>query len=477
MKRFIYIIIASLAVSLTGCQKDIISDIEGSADDRINKVITEWETTMLDSEYGWFANIMTEKGIYRFWVKFLENHEVEMYTDNLMYPELNGVGKTSTYRLEQYQRPTLIFDTYNYIHIINDPNNSISGGNRNQGLVTDFEFEIVGYASDVFYMEGRINNVSAALQKCSEAEYNAVKAGRLMDQLNEVTKYAAGKTLQFKIGDTDISVILKERSFTTIYKVDDEFEVQKNTIYASMANGDLIFPGFPTINGVTFALVKWDEENKTYNNVVGTNGELYPLEAVAEPSFSLADVFGLEKVFGKLRYYYDADFLALLGSSSSNPIYKGMKGDSLTTAMFLGGSGLNLMNELFTSGGGIVRYVDFYFDYNDDGGLKMVISVGFELEGSVIPLDYYYNVTLDPDDASKFTVDTKLTYSQYGEMFYEQQDFLQGLLGYMRPCRYLVDAFAGKTFTIQWSDKKYKTELVGELYSEDGTYFLGAIGE
>ena len=335
MKKLIYIIIAALTIGLAGCDNDFYSGIDGSADDKVTKLMDEWQKDLMASEYGWFADIMTEKGIYRFWMDFQEKDVVTMYTDNLMYKEYNGVPQNSTYRFQQYQSPTLVFDTYSYLSIINDPNNGISGGDSNKGLWTDFEFRIISYEDGVFWMLGRINNVPASLTKATQAEFEQVQNGRLMNQLEAVSAFAAGKTMEYKVDGTIVSVIMKERSFTTVHMEGSNAEIDKSYTYLRMDNGDMIFVTPFTINGKTFTKVQWNEADQSYEKLVDEGGAFYPLEFVDKPSYDINQIFGLDKPFKRLRFYYDSDFIAQLGGSS-NPVHGAMSGTSMLGAMLFG---------------------------------------------------------------------------------------------------------------------------------------------
>jgi hypothetical protein len=50
------------------------------------------------------------------------------------------VLKESSYRLKALQQPTLIFDTYSYLHLLSDPDPNVAGGIAGKGYNSDFEF-------------------------------------------------------------------------------------------------------------------------------------------------------------------------------------------------------------------------------------------------------------------------------------------------------------------------------------------------
>lgn len=167
MKKLSSILLSLCAVVfLAGCEEKVIT-MDGSADARVDAMIKSYIDELASAEHGWIADVMTDEGYYRFYMTFTDDNKVTMYTDNINYPSLNGVPKTSTFNIRSLQRPTLSFDTYSYLTIINDPDNNISGGSGNMGLGTDFEFEIDSYADGVFSLTGRVNRVDASLRKAT----------------------------------------------------------------------------------------------------------------------------------------------------------------------------------------------------------------------------------------------------------------------------------------------------------------------
>ena len=118
MRKYISILIllASAAVH-TACNESTVT-MDDSVDVRVDSAMKGYQAQLAGAEFGWFADIETSKGFYRFWMDFADNNMVTMFTDNLDYPELNGIPRTSTYMFHAYQRPVLTFDTYNYLSLI-----------------------------------------------------------------------------------------------------------------------------------------------------------------------------------------------------------------------------------------------------------------------------------------------------------------------------------------------------------------------
>jgi hypothetical protein len=82
----------------------------------------------------------------------------------------SSVLSQSSYRLEALQQPSLIFDTYNYIHILSDPDASVNGGSYGLGLNSDFEFRIDTVTADSISLTGRFHGSKLSLRKATQAD-------------------------------------------------------------------------------------------------------------------------------------------------------------------------------------------------------------------------------------------------------------------------------------------------------------------
>lgn len=103
------------------------------------------------------------------------------------------VSKESSYRLKALQTPALIFDTYSYLHVLADPDNSVNGGEIGQGLKSDFEFAIYGdsVTAEKITLVGRVNQSTMVLTEATPTEAAAYVAGKLAtnQQFENLTKY------------------------------------------------------------------------------------------------------------------------------------------------------------------------------------------------------------------------------------------------------------------------------------------------
>src|SRR5204862_5715275 len=82
------------------------------------------------------------------------------------------------------QQPSLLFDTYSYLHVLADPNPDVNGGTVGGGLFSDFEFYFDSNSADTIQLVGRLNGSKMSLVKATPAEENAYNSGQLAAGLN-----------------------------------------------------------------------------------------------------------------------------------------------------------------------------------------------------------------------------------------------------------------------------------------------------
>ena len=239
MKRIIYLLIPVLiALTVLSCKRDYDDDYMGNVDERLNATLTAYQNELTSAEHGWMANISTSEGIYRFWMKFyvnngevmndLKGNRVTMITDNMNYDYsgVNGgtaVPGTSSFRLKALQRPTLIFDTYSYLAVLCDPDDSVSHGSGNQGLQTDFEYEIASYEDSVFTLRGRTHRANATLVKATAEEERAASQAGMVRSIEALSRFIAAQNYSYietqKYGPVLFNFNL--RSMSTSYEAAD----------------------------------------------------------------------------------------------------------------------------------------------------------------------------------------------------------------------------------------------------------------
>ena len=293
-KNLIYFLV--VLVIFSSCKKDDASVFEQSPDDRLNATLAKYQAQLAGATDGWKAIVYPAGGgAYSFYFKFDTQNRVKMYAD---FDSVTAITlKESSYRLKAIQQPSLIFDTYSYIHLLADPNeiqvvqSDVNGGPVGVGLKSDFEFYFDSTTTDTIKLVGRFNGSKAILIKATAAEVTAYNAGRLKDGflINKFLTYFKRVTVGTLLIDIKINSL--DRSFTFTYLNSSGVAQTFTTGYYLVSGGIvLINPlviGTTTISG--FNNMVWNASTETIsmtaNNVTSTiSGVVVPVKVdVAAP--------------------------------------------------------------------------------------------------------------------------------------------------------------------------------------------------
>ncbi len=189
MKKFLVIILLSV-VTFSSCQKDDEPLFNKSADERLNEALAAYQSHLTSATDGWKGFIYPKSGgVYSFYFKFNEANRVNMLSS---FDSASAVTlKESSYRLKALQQPSLLFDTYSYLHVLADPNPQVNGGTGNAGLLSDFEFYFDSSSVDTINLIGRFNGSKATLIKATPEEAAGFINGQLATGflLNKILTY------------------------------------------------------------------------------------------------------------------------------------------------------------------------------------------------------------------------------------------------------------------------------------------------
>ena len=175
------------------CKKVDDSNLFGkSADQRVTEAVAEYQAKLTGATDGWKALIYTKAGgVYSFYFRFNDSNRVQMLSG---FDSTSAVTlRESSYRVKALQQPSLIFDTYSYLHVLADPNGEVNGGVTGEGLVSDFEFYFADTAStnDVITLVGRFNKSKAVLTRATAQEASSFLNGELTQGyvINKILTY------------------------------------------------------------------------------------------------------------------------------------------------------------------------------------------------------------------------------------------------------------------------------------------------
>ncbi len=302
--KYLFIYILAIAVFFTGCKKKTDSIFDKSIDERLNTALTNYSNALVTAP-GWkmfvypngLENLGIRVGGLTYYLKFTNNNRVTMVSDFIT--TLAATPKESGYRLKALQRPSLIFDTYTYMHIPADPDPNVSFSPTNTGGYgwgTDFNFAFTNVAvKDTMILQGNFNKSAAVLIKARQGEIDsAFTRNRLRDIMNLSYAYTpanpylyfqANSSLRAAVGFDFNNVII---SFIT---VEGGNIVNKSVAFSFTTQGvHLMTP--VTIGNYTFQDIYWDDAKKVYYILSGTTHVEFVNGSVPVISLSLTNVIG-----------------------------------------------------------------------------------------------------------------------------------------------------------------------------------------
>lgn len=206
---------------LLSCRKDVSDGSGPSPDDRLNELLRTYQEALVNAEYGWKALVYpggADGGVFLFYFKFNDSNRVEMFADIDSTTAITAME--SSYRLKALQQPSLLFDTYSYLHILSDPDAANSGGAYGQGLKSDFEFAIERLSGDTMQLKGRVNGTNAILVKATAKEagdfYDQQYNNRLFDNIDKYIHYFKKLVIGIREYEMNVNVETHAVKFTWV---------------------------------------------------------------------------------------------------------------------------------------------------------------------------------------------------------------------------------------------------------------------
>ncbi|WP_162052611.1 DUF4302 domain-containing protein [Pontibacter pamirensis] len=219
--RKIWLLGLLIVSMLSACDKDDNEVAPGERpDERLNQVLSEYKSQLVNAEYGWKATLFPEGGAgYSFLFDFSENDRVITRSD---INAGTAAPLESTYRLKAAQLPSLLFDTYTYLHILADPDATKSGGEWGEGRVSDYEFSFDSVSPDSIILTGNYNDsrlilVRATADEASNYISRVNENAQTFENINNFTSYFK----QLEVGNQSIDIVVNTDLRTITFTYDE----------------------------------------------------------------------------------------------------------------------------------------------------------------------------------------------------------------------------------------------------------------
>ncbi|SJZ42122.1 protein of unknown function [Chitinophaga eiseniae] len=292
MKKYI-IAGTLLCILAASCRKDNDGSLFGTKpEERMNATLTAYKQQLTGGANGWKAYLFPDGGMgFGFYFKFGENNRVNMLGD---LTQATGQDLAeSSYRMGAQQRPSLVFDTYNYLHLLADPDRKVFGGLPGKGYDSDFEFGYDSTRNDTVFLTGNAKQSKMVLVRASAAEETAYKAGGLNSIRDAISNYVAGHpNLYATTGDgKKVQTVINPsgRSFSLVYEQDGELKTETNNLAYTLTG---FFTKKPfTINNNSYQEVFFDAAQQVM--YLKSNGKNTGLQTSNSPLFALHLLLGV----------------------------------------------------------------------------------------------------------------------------------------------------------------------------------------
>jgi hypothetical protein len=300
-KTFLYLIFAAMA-GMGSCTEKMPHVFDLSPDERAQEYLEQYSQTLCSAPCGWLVTVGTQDvgtagGAYRFWMTFKPNNRVTMYAD--IDVTTAATPKESSYRLKQIQYPTLMFDTYTYIHMPDDPGVVIAGATSGLGLLSDSDVSLIEDASgNEFRAVGRKRQCPFIFTRATPEDTLAIVQGAFATARGTAAaRWTNLKYPTIATTKTQLQMTVSERLSSYTYP-DENNEVQTVFIpsFAELdANSIRLVTPFK-YKDVEFDRIAWNDNSKEYT--ISINGEPHLVYDNRQPSYPLA--FGPGKTYNTL---------------------------------------------------------------------------------------------------------------------------------------------------------------------------------
>jgi len=307
MKKIIYSIILS-GLILSGCVKKTDPIFDQTPDERLAAAQNALQSALITAP-GWKLFVYPKGletsqdikvGGLTYYVKFTADGRVRMVSDFAPAgaTSISATPKESGYHLKALQRISLIFDTYNYMHIAADPDPDVSfspAGTGGYGYGSDFNFAFTDVKpKDTMMLEGNFNKSAAVLVKATQAEMDAAFVNfKLRDIIDKTRSYAAASpAIYLTAGGQNYGVGFDFSNFMISFSNIQGGALVVRNLPSSFTTYGIHLKDPVTIGPYTFQDIYWDDAKSLYYILSGTTHVEFVSSATPVVSLSLSNVIG-----------------------------------------------------------------------------------------------------------------------------------------------------------------------------------------
>lgn len=304
MKK-IFLYVAALSLMMACKKTSYVAKFDKLPQERAAEQIKLVSDALTSATNGWVATLPTQAGGgYGFYISFDKDNNVVMYAD--MTSATSSTAGNSYYRVKQDLGTELIFDTYNYISMLNDPNGTL-GGAAKIGYSSDIEFTYDRMNGDSLIFVGKKYRQPFKLVKATAAQKASFIAGGYKDAIDKFNAFftatknpyieivSGAATLKAGISvNSSNNLAAGKRVSLTGLQANGTSTFSGSSKYASTLNGAELLGAGLSYAGVTFVRIEWKGTNLSFFD---SNGKEYVIKSNPIPLTPLPSLFGFPTTF------------------------------------------------------------------------------------------------------------------------------------------------------------------------------------
>ncbi len=174
---------------LISCKKtSYVAKFDKTPQERAADQINLVSSTLTSSPNGWVGSLTTlSGGGFGFYMNFDNQQNVTMLAD-LTDATATVTGK-SYYRVKQDIGTSLVFDSYNYISMLDDPDAAVYGGEAKIGFKSDIDFIYDKVSADTIFFIGKKYRQQFKLVKATTAQKASYESGAYKTAIDKYKTY------------------------------------------------------------------------------------------------------------------------------------------------------------------------------------------------------------------------------------------------------------------------------------------------